>query len=80
MIFGLITPNHWHQVVVKESLKLLSQRTCFVLVLHVGSSDDSLEELSLKNDLVLIMDVIRLDSKLLVKLGRGLFVFFFLVT
>jgi len=34
----------------------------------------------LKNDLVLIMDVIRLDSKLLVQLGRGLFVFFFLVT
>ena len=78
---GLVLASHRAQINVEEMVQFLGKRGQFSAVgeLDAGSTDDSLKELSLQDDLGALMDVIRLDAKTLVKLLHVLF-FLILVT
>ena len=65
-------------MIVKQHFKLLSQGATGVGELDGGDTDDSLEELSLKDNLFTQMDVIWLDSKALVELF-DILLFLFLI-
>ena len=71
--------DHGAEMVVEQVVKLLGESVKFgaVGVLDAGGTDDSLEELSLENDLAAGMDIIGFDAETLVELLKVLF--FFLV-
>lgn len=78
-VLRLILASQWNQMLVEQSIEFLSKRGELIAVgeLDRSRSDDGLEELSLQDDLLLVMDVIWLDAQLLVQLSGALFLLFF---